>query len=112
MEAAVRMEPCPARRGLAPTHQQRSGRPRPGRPRAAAPELRQTLTDEAIVYEYAVLVTSLHNEILTVAQLYRGRADCENPFDELKNHWGWGGFTTHDMKRCRFMARIAALVYN
>jgi hypothetical protein len=70
------------------------------------------LTDEAVVYEYAVLVTSLREEILTVAQLYRDRADCENPFDELKNHWGWGGFTTRDLKRCRFMARITALVYN
>jgi len=70
------------------------------------------LTDEAIVYEYAVLVTSLTDEILTIAQLYRDRADCENPFDELKNHWGWGGFTTRDLKRCRFMARITALVYN
>jgi hypothetical protein len=36
----------------------------------------------------------------------------ENPFDELKNHWGWGGFTTHDLKRCRFMARLTALTYN
>ena len=31
---------------------------------------------------------------------------------EPKNHWGWGGFTTRDLKRCRFMARITALVYN
>jgi len=46
------------------------------------------LTDEAIVYEYAVLVTSLSDEILTVAQLYRDQADCENPFYERKNHWG------------------------
>ncbi|UHD16689.1 transposase [Thiocapsa bogorovii] len=70
------------------------------------------LTDETIVYEYAVLVTSLPHEILSVAQLYRDRADAENPFDELKNHWGWGGFTTRDIKRCRFMARITALTYN
>jgi hypothetical protein len=70
------------------------------------------LTDETIVYEYAVLVTSLGGEILTVAQLYRDRADAENPFDELKNHWGWGGFTTQDLKRCRFMARLNALTYN
>ena len=70
------------------------------------------LTDDTIVYEYAVLVTSLGNEIRTVAQLYRDRADAENPFDELKNHWGWGGFTTQDIKRCRFMARITALTYN
>jgi hypothetical protein len=70
------------------------------------------LTDDTVVYEYAVLVTSLPGEILTVAQLYRDRADAENPFDELKNHWGWGGFTTQDLKRCRFMARLTALTYN
>jgi Transposase DDE domain group 1 len=64
------------------------------------------------VYEYAVLVTSLDSEILTFGQLYRDRADCENGFDELKNHWGWGGFTTHDLHRCRLMARTVALAYN
>jgi hypothetical protein len=68
--------------------------------------------DEVSVCEYAVLVTALPDEILSVAQHYRDRADGENPFDELKNHWGWGGFTTPDLKRCRFMARLTALVYN
>jgi len=51
-------------------------------------------------------------EILTVAQLYRDRADAENNFDELKNQWGWGGFTTQDLARCRLMARLVATVYN
>jgi hypothetical protein len=64
------------------------------------------------VWEYAVLVTSLTAEILTLGQLYRDRGDCENNFDELKNQWGWGGFTTHDVARCRLMARIVALVAN
>jgi hypothetical protein len=64
------------------------------------------------VYEYAALVTSLDAEILTLGQLYRDRADCENTFDELKNQWGWGGFTTHDLARCRLAARLVALVYN
>jgi len=50
-------------------------------------------------WEYAVLVTSLEAEVLTIGQLYRDRGDCENSFDELKNHWGWGGFTTHDLTR-------------
>lgn len=63
-------------------------------------------------YEYAVLVTSTQYEILTLAQLYRDRADAENNFDELKNQWGWGGFTTQDLARCRLMARMVALVYN
>ena len=63
-------------------------------------------------YEYAVLVTSTRYEILALAQLYRDRADAENTFDELKNQWGWGGFTTQDLARCRLMARMVALVYN
>ena len=57
-------------------------------------------------YEYAALATTLQDEVLTIAQHYRDRADAENVFDELKNQWGWGGYTTKDIKRCRFMARI------
>jgi hypothetical protein len=63
-------------------------------------------------YEYAVLVTDLNHELLTIAQLYRDRGDAENPFDELKNQWGWGGFTTQDLARCRLSALAVALVYN
>lgn len=66
----------------------------------------------AAVWEFACLTTSLDWEVLSLAQLYRDRADSENPFDELKNHWGWGGFTTHDLKRCQIMARLVALVYD
>lgn len=63
-------------------------------------------------YEYSVLVTSLPDEVISVVCHYRDRADCENNFDEIKNHWGWGGFTTQAIKPCRFMARMIALVYN
>ena len=63
-------------------------------------------------YEYQVLVTSMQNEILTIAQHYRDRGDSENCFDELKNQWGWGGFTTKDLQRCRIISRLVALVYN
>lgn len=63
-------------------------------------------------YEYAVLVTNLDYEVLSLGQLYRDRADCENTFDELKNQWGWGGFTTHDLHRCQLSARAVALIYN
>jgi len=52
-------------------------------------------------YEYAVLVTNTDYEVLSLGQLYRDRADAENAFDELKNQWGWGGFTTHDLHRCQ-----------
>jgi hypothetical protein len=64
------------------------------------------------VWEYAALVTSLDSEILTLGQLYRDRADSENVFDELKNQWGRGGFTTQDLTRCRLLAATVALVYN
>jgi hypothetical protein len=63
-------------------------------------------------YEYAVLVSDLAHELLTIAQLYRDRADSENTFDELKNQWGWGGFTTQDLARCRLSALAVALIYN
>jgi Transposase DDE domain group 1 len=65
-----------------------------------------------VAYEYAVLVTSLQDEVRTLAQHYRDRGDSENNFDELKNQWGWAGFTTHDRQRSAVMARITALVYN
>lgn len=41
-------------------------------------------------YEYAVLVTNLDHEILSLGQLYRDRVDAENTFSELKNQWRWG----------------------
>ena len=69
-------------------------------------------TYRGVLYEYAVLVTSLPDEVRTIAQHYRDRGDSENNFDELKNQWGWAGFTTHDRKRCQVMARITALIYN
>ena len=77
--------------------------------------------DDTQLWEHAVLVTSLDlsqvgakpgDDVVSIAQLYRDRADCENVFDELKNQWGWGGFTTHDLARCRLTARMVALVYN
>lgn len=64
------------------------------------------------LYEYAVLVTSLEHQVLAMAQLYRDRAEAENIFDELKNQWGWTGFTTHDLRRCQILARTIVVIYN
>lgn len=63
-------------------------------------------------WEYAVLVTNSHYGIGPMGQLYRDRADCENGFDELKNQWGWGGYSTQDIERCNLSARAVALIYN
>ena len=68
--------------------------------------------DNAQLWEYTVLVTNAPYEIAAIGQLYRDRCDCENGFDELKNQWGWGGFSTHDMHRSQITARAVALVYN
>jgi hypothetical protein len=67
---------------------------------------------DADVYEYCVLATSLEEDLSVFGQVYRDRGDAENIFDELKNQWGWGGFTTHDLARCHLAARLVALFYN
>jgi len=63
-------------------------------------------------YEYCILVTNSALPISAIGKLYRDRADCENVFDEIKNQWGWGGYVTQDLKRCRIIARIVAIIYN
>jgi len=83
--------------------------------RKAAKQLSLDLPEatwKGVRYEYAVLVTSMRDEIRAIAQLYRDRGDSENNFDELKNQWAWSGFTTQDRKRCQIMARMTALIYN
>jgi hypothetical protein len=64
------------------------------------------------IWEYAVLVTNSAYHVAHMGQLYRDRADCENGFDELKNQWGWGGYSTQDIERCNLSARAVALIYN
>jgi hypothetical protein len=68
--------------------------------------------EKMTTYEYSVLVTSLADEVVSIVQHYRDRADCENNFDEIKNQWGWGGFVTKKIKPCRLIARMIALIYN
>lgn len=63
-------------------------------------------------FEYSVLVTDLESDLISIFHHYRDRADCENNFDELKNQWGWGGYTTKDVKSCRLISRTIALIYN
>jgi hypothetical protein len=63
----------------------------------------------------AVLVTSLDEKVFPAPVMprhYRDRADAENNYDELKNQWGWNGFTSRKLKPCRLMANLVALFYN
>jgi len=84
-------------KSLDPNHQQLSFLDRP---------------EDVKAFQYSVLVTSLEDDSVSIFHHYRDRADCENVFDEIKNHWGWGGFTTRDIKSCQLIARIIALIYN
>ena len=69
-------------------------------------------TEPVKSWEYAVLVCNTQYALPQLGQLYRDRADCENGFDEIKNQWGWGGYSTHDIERCALSARAVALIYN
>jgi len=63
----------------------------------------------------AVLVSTLDPvayPATALARLYRERADAENIYDELKNQWGWGGYTTRALEPSRLMANLVALLYN
>ena len=84
----------------------------PGQGRMPLLESQNVTVETRATHEYMVLITSLDLPILGIAQLYRDRADVENCFDELKNQWGWGGFTTRDLARSQTMARLVALIYN
>ena len=87
-----------------------------GRPKKRVPEqINLHFIDEDVPtrqWEYAVLVTNANYRVAQMGQLYRDRADCENGFDELKNQWGWGGYSTQDIERCNLSARAVALIYN
>ena len=63
----------------------------------------------------AVLVTSLDATAWPAVHIpkhYRDRGDAENCFDELKNQWGWGGYTSRGLAPSRLMANLIALFYN
>ncbi len=42
----------------------------------------------------------------------RGRGDCENVFDEMKNQWGWGGFTAHSIAQTALFAGLSVIAAN
>ena len=63
-------------------------------------------------WEYSVRVTHTEYALEAIGPLDRDRADCENGLDELKNPWGWGGYTTQDLERRKLSARAVALIYN
>lgn len=72
----------------------------------------ELVEDAALTYEYAVYVTNLERDVSQLRGLYNPRGDNENCYDELKNQWGWGGFTLRNLARSELMANLVALIYN
>jgi len=72
----------------------------------------EVIEEGALSYEYAVYVTTLPDDASDIRPLYNPRGDNENCYDEMKNQWGWGGFTLKDLGRSELMARLIALIYN
>jgi len=70
------------------------------------------LGDFADGYEWYALVTDLDMDARDVLPLYRERGDCENVFDEMKNQWGWSGFTAHSLKQTALFAGMAVIAAN
>ena len=67
---------------------------------------------ESVSHEYIFLARTMLYGVAALVRLYRERGDAENPFDELKNQWGWAGFTTQGIDRCQVTARLIAKIYN
>lgn len=63
-------------------------------------------------YEWYALVTDLDMDARDILPLYRGRGDCENVFDEMKNQWGWGGFTAHSLAQTALFAGLSVIAAN
>ena len=61
---------------------------------------------ESIIEEISNTARSLCNEIVY------SKNDHENCYDELKNQWGWCGYTTRSLAQCEVMAGFIALMYN
>ena len=72
----------------------------------------ELVEEELTLYEYAVYVTALKQPAGEIRPLYNPRGDNENGYDELKNQWGWCGFTLKDLARSELMACLIALIYN
>ena len=95
------------------TKPKRRGRPKKNALVLVQPEFEFVEDKVGRYWDCCALVTNDENlDAASLAQIYRDRGDCENNFDEYKNQYGWGGFVTKDLKPCRAIARLIAIVAN
>ena len=67
---------------------------------------------EEIIHAYVTDLTVEQAEGFQIVELYRQRGDAENVFDELKNQWGFAGFSSQNAVVSETAARMLLLVYN
>lgn len=95
------------------TKSKRRGRPKKNALVLVQPEFEFVEDRVGRHWDCCALVTNDEKlDAASLAQTYRDRGDCENNFDEYKNQYGWGGFVTKDLKPCRAIARLIAIVAN
>jgi len=102
----------PTKAATAPAPKKR-GRPKKNEPVPVQAEFEFVEDCKGRMWDTFALVTNDTGlDHVALMQLYRDRGDCENNFDEYKNHWGWSGFVTNMLKPTRAMARLIAIVAN
>lgn len=67
---------------------------------------------EEIVHAYVTDLSVEQASAFQVIELYRQRADAENVFDELKNQWGFAGFSSQKAVVGECASRLLLMVYN
>ena len=67
---------------------------------------------EEIIHAYVTDLSLAQAEGFQIVELYRQRGDAENVFDELKNQWGFAGFSSQNAVVSETAARMLLLVYN
>ena len=60
----------------------------------------------------ATVMVSMVNGATRFRHFDRLHGDCENIFDEMKNQWGWSGFTAHSLKQTALFAGMAVIAAN
>ena len=68
-----------------------------------APEVRDLI---------ATVMVSMINGATRFRHFDRLRGDCENVFDEMKNQWGWGGFTARTLAQTALFAGLSVIAAN
>lgn len=67
---------------------------------------------EETIHAYVTNMSVEEAEGFQIVELYRQRADAENVFDELKNQWGFAGFSSQQAVVGETASRMLLLIYN